>query len=629
MSLAARRRNSAPSRESLLKVELPAPSGGINTVAPLGSEDFPLTDAVYAYNVLSGGQYGSQSRRGFQEWNTGLTGGIDNTVRSTVPYQGSKKSGIADKLFMATAKGIFDCSTSGAGPPLVQGFGLNNLDAGFCIQHAFTTPAGHFLMLCDEQNGLFQYTELTNTWAPAVCDTAAPWTPSTLVVAGIRVVNGNNVYQCAVGGTTGTGTGPTGTGSGIADGATVTWNFVKAAVANAIGPSIADQNNGLHVGAEATLTSTFAFVTVWGSRLWFVERDTSRAWYLNVNSINGVATSFDFGLKMRVGGPLVGLYGWTYDSGGGQNSMSMRLVALSTAGDVVIFQGSDPSSANTFQLSGAWYLPGLPYGRRCAVEYGGDMLVLCQLGVVSLETLILNGTAEYDRTQYVTYKISRLFSSLVTQWGALQGWGMVIHPQDNCLLIFVPQPVGYAPLQLAMAFTAKRPWSVYRGLPILSAGAWNIGPGGKQLFFGTSDGRVCVNQGYVDNVTLASPGSYTAVACSILTAFYAEDQDFKTLQHCIPHILSQVPNPGIEAVAKFEFDTSEPADTSSSGAGAAGTWDNSKWDQSVWAADQIPSNQVVGLFGEGRAVALAIRFDAISLTTFVGATVFFTRGGSM
>ena len=614
-----------PRPQTLEEVELPAPSGGINTVDPLGA--MPATDAIYAYNLIRG-QYGMQSRLGFQEWVTNLTGGADSSVRTVLPYQGSKKNGAADKLFAVTATGIWDCSNSTQAPTKSIAFSFSGLDAGYGSSHAFTTPAGHFMLFCDEQNGLFLYTESTGAWAAVVGDVAAPWTASTFVVAGTEVINDSpsRVYVCKTGGTTGSGAGPTGTGAGITDGSTVTWDYVKPAVANAIGPSIADQNNGLYVGAAAVnLPSSFAFVTVWASRLWLVERDTSRAWFLNVNSIFGAATAQDFGIKMRVGGPLIGLYGWSYDAGAG---MATRLVGISSAGDIVIYGGTDPTSAQTFGLVGAWYLPGPPYGRRCAVEYGGDMLVICQLGVVPLSKLIVGNAVEFDKTQYTTYKVSKLFSQLVTTFGGLQGWAIVVHPQDNALLILVPQPAGYAPLQLAMSFTT-RAWSVYRGLPMLSAAAWSIGPGGKQLFFGTADGRLCQNTGYVDNVQLASPSSYTAIAWSLLHAYHAEDGRFKVMRQARPHILSQVPNPVIEVVAKFDYDTGEPADTSSSGAGGSGTWDNATWDQSIWQSDSTPFNPTIGLVGAGRAVAIAVRGQAVSLTTYVGSTVYFEPGGLM
>ena len=37
--------------------------------------------------------------------------------------------------------------------------------AGRGIHHAFVTPGGHFLVYCDEENGLCVYTEATDTWA--------------------------------------------------------------------------------------------------------------------------------------------------------------------------------------------------------------------------------------------------------------------------------------------------------------------------------------------------------------------------------------------------------------------------------------------------------------------------------
>lgn len=585
-------------------VPFPAPLGGMNTVDPIA--EMKAIYAIYLYNLIPC-EYGLRARLGFQEWCTGLTGGVDNGVRSTIPYQGSRKNGSADKVFNMTAAGIWDCTNSSQSPSEVLAFPSAAGDSGFGISHAFSTPAGHVLEYCDEVNGLYQYTELTNTWAAAATGVAALWQTSTFVAAGTRVQNVGNVYVAATPGTTAAnGNGPTTMGAGIADGSTgLTWNYVGAAVANVIGPSIADQNNGLYTG-NAQLTATFVFVTVWGSRLWFVERDSSRAWYLPVNQVTGVATSFDFGVKMRKGGFLVGLYGWSYDGGSG---MQMQLVGISSAGDIVIYVGTDPSSAASFALKGAWDCGGVPYGRRIAVESGGEVFVLSLLGALPLSKLI-TGSSIFDRAQYATKNIHNLFNLLAQTFKTLPGWSIHIHPQDNALLIVIPQPAGYPNLQLAMSFSTQG-WGQYRNLPILSAGVLN-----GQFYFGTADGRVCVNQGYVDNVQLANPAGYVPVAWSLLHAFVTGGNMRQKLINMLrPVVLSGVNAPGLQAVAKFDYDTSEPLDTSSVGGNAG--WDVAQWDVAQWTSDYTPQQTFIGAAGMGRAVSVAVRGQAVSRTIYV------------
>lgn len=602
-----------PRPPTIETAHMPAPIGGINTV-DAGSA-MPPTDCVYLYNMVPA-EYGLRSRLGYQEWCTGLTGSTDNTVRSILPFTGNHKSGSSNALFASTSSGIWDVSATSATPSQLVTFGVTTGDAGFGTWCVMATPAGRFFLLCDEENGLYIYSENSTTWTKVVLGTTQLWQPSTVYLVGNKTVNGGNEYIVTSEGESASSGGPSGTGTGISDG-TVTWNYVGAAATGVIGPSLADQQAGFS-GDPAN----FAFVAVWKSRVWLVERDSTRAWYLDVNSIFGTATSFDFGGKMRAGGPLVGLYDWSYDSGGGLDSL---LVGISTAGDVVIYQGTDPTSATTFGLKGAWFVGGVPYGRRIATDYGGDILILSTLGVISLSKLIVGQpVVAGDRSFYATGKIANLFNNLVSTSGTLQGWSLHVHPTDNVLLIAVPSVAGQATTQLAMSFVTKG-WGQYRDLPLLSAGVWN-----GTLYFGTADGRVCINTGYVDDVQLADSNQYMPVAWSVLSSFQnLGSARNKRVESIRPILESQSPSPLVQVTAKYDFDLSEPPPPTgaASGTGSDNTWDDAKWDGSLWGGDYNASQALQGATGMGRFAAIAARGSAVSRTLLVGFDVFFQQGG--
>jgi hypothetical protein len=649
---------------TLQKEHFPAPSGGVNSVDP--ASEIPPTDCVYAYNLVRA-QLGLRTRSGYREWAINLTGGTDNSVRTVIPYNGAAQNQTKDKLFAATSTGIWDITqqtttawagtttyavgqtvsnsgniyictiggvSAGAGGPSgtnssivdntvtwsyvgsaggqVVVFATPTGNAGYGVFHAFSNPGGHYLVYCDEVNGLFLYTESTGLWTQGAAGVAALWQTNIAISVGTQVQVNGNVYIATVAGvTSATPAGaPTGTGNGQVDN-TVTWNYVSAKVASVIGPSVADQNNGL------TITpAQFVSVTVFKSRIWFTEAGATRGWYLGANAIFGEATSFDFGVKARVGGPLVGLFNWSYDGGSGLDTL---LVAISSSGDVIIYQGTDPTSAATFGLVGTWSVGGVPYGRRIAVEYGGDVLITSMLGLIPLSKLC-TGVPVDDKSIYDTYKVSNLFNQLAVTYQTQLGWAIIIHPTDNCILVNIPQPLGWAQLQFAMAFSSKS-WSFYRNLPIVSASVWN-----GLLYIGTIDGRVCVCQGAIDNVTLSNPAAnQKPVAWSLLTCFKgAEKPTRKIIRQIRPSVLSAVPNPVIQAVAKLDFDTVEPIDTSANSVGGPGTWDHGVWDVSKWGSDFSPAIPTIGAYGVAQlAVGIALRGQAISSTTIVGADLFY------
>jgi hypothetical protein len=599
-------RRQRPRRQLDESATIPAPIGGINTV---DGSDMPALDCIYLFNMIAS-EHGLRSRLGYREQCTGLTGGADLEVRSTLAFTGSRANGSTDKLFGVTSTGIWDCTAEGAlTAPLIT-FASAAEYAGYGSSHICTTPAGRFLLYCDEQNGLFVYSETTGLWSQVVVGTTQLWQASTTYVIGNKVINGGKEYVCDTDGVSAASGGPTGTGTNIADN-TTRWDYVDSAPSSVIGPCLADQNAGFTADP-----ANFAHVTVWKNRVWFTEKNTSRAYYLGVNAIYGTATSFDFGSKMRAGGHLVGLYNWTYDGG---NGLDTSLVGVSGAGDVVVYGGTDPSSASTFGNKGCWFVGAVPFGRRIATEYGGDLLIMSLLGVVPISKLVLSGKTD-DQSIYTTGKIANLFNQIASASRTLPGWALYIHPSDNALLVTHPSSSNNGNTdQLAMSF-ATRGWGRYRDLPILSACIW-----AGDLYFGTADGRVCRSIDYVDNVLLSDPSSYSAVKWSLLTAYRdlgsGRQKQVKLIQ---PVILSGASSPVIQSTAKYDFDLVEP--TAPSGTPSGG-WDSGLWDSALWDGDYVANSDIVGAAGMGRDVAIAIRGSATSRTVLAKVRVTFEQGG--
>lgn len=397
-----------------------------------------------------------------------------------------------------------------------------------------------------------------------------------------------------------------------------------------------DEENGYHVYSETTDTwvavamggggsevsgvdpANFCFVTVWKSRAWFVEKDSAKAWYLDAGSIFGTATmlNLDRAAQFRAGGGLVGLWNWTLDGGVGIDDF---LVAVSGGGDVAIYQGSDPAEATTFALKGTWQAGALPAGRRVATNFGGDVLLMTKSGIRPLSQLVVGGDGAGT---YATQKIANLFNSLMLTRSELPNWAMHIHPEDNSIIVTVPTDTGQATEQLAQMLW-NRSWSRYRDLPIFSAGVW-----GKKLHFGTADGRVCINDGYVDGITLADPNSYTVVQWAALTAFQnLGNARQKRVQMIRPTVLSDGVAPTFQAEARYRYDFREIDSVTETATVSGNAWDAAVWDTDVFGGDYQATQVVRGAVGMGVDVAIAIRGIAKARTVLVGIDVAFDQGG--
>lgn len=394
-----------------------------------------------------------------------------------------------------------------------------------------------------------------------------------------------------------------------------------------------DEANGLHVytqtgatwaavamGAGATQIANvnpanLVHVTEFKRRVWLVERDSTSAWYLAAGAIYGAATEFDFGVHFSQGGHLVGLWNWTYDGGAGPDD---RLVAISSAGDVVVYQGTDPASASTFGKVGAWKIGPLPAGRDVVIDVGGDLYILASQGLLPLSRLVVGAEAR----AFETVKIQNLYNRLMLTRRNSRGWSMHLHPEDNALLVLYPDYSTELNQQLVQAIGVPgRPWFRYRDVPMHCATIWE-----GRLHFGTQDGRVCVSRDDLDNVKLADASGYDRIEWRLLTSF--QRMRGRNIQvHLLRPTFSvdgAAPEYAIEA--KYGFDLS---DATAPGAAAApsGTWDNAIWDTDLWGSDGAPVTGLRGAVGMGHSVAVALRGSNVCRTTLVDISVLAEVGG--
>lgn len=397
-----------------------------------------------------------------------------------------------------------------------------------------------------------------------------------------------------------------------------------------------DEVNGYHVYSEATGLwaavamgggasqvsgvdpTTFVYVTVFKGFACFAKRDSTDIWILPIGSVYGAASRLGVGYKLQAGGSIVGLYSWTYDGGAGLDD---SLVAVSKGGDVVVFQGTDPTASDSFGISGVWGVGKVPAGRNLATPFGGDLLLLTRGGILPMSRLVVGKPLDADT--YETRKISNLFNQLMLSYGDTLGWSLNLHPEESALIVTVPTGAGLPTTQLAMSL-ADRSWSQLRDLDIYSCAPYE----GK-LYYGTSDGRVGINDGNVDGVTLADPTAYAAIQYSGVGAFQNYGTGAKKQVHIIkPYFMSRSAAPSFSVGARYDFNLNE-LDAVSLSAASGGTWDSGLWDDMVWGGDYAASTGVRGASGLGSNIAIAWRGASVDRTVLTGFEISFSTGGML
>jgi len=387
-----------------------------------------------------------------------------------------------------------------------------------------------------------------------------------------------------------------------------------------------DESNGYYVytegtgwakptqGAGATQINnvdpaTFVWVVSHKERVWFVQRNTATAWYLATGAVFGAATQFNFGNKFRRGGYLVGLYTWTLDGGTGIDDY---LVAISSSGDVLIYQGTDPSVATSWSLVGEWYIGPPPAGRRNVSAFGGDLYVLSSYGLLPLSKLIA-GVLIQNQTEYVSRKISPLINSIMTALRTTLGWEVRLVPSENLLLISTPPLANYPRQQFVQSLNTQG-WAIYRDLPYNTGNSWN-----GAFYIGDTNGSVYLHTGNTD--------LGLAIKWSMLSSFqeYEETGRYHRV-HIIRPVFLSLASPSFAVQVKYDYDLSEVLAPVSSGLLSGALWDVGLWDVGLWGGGSAPISVVRGGAGLGRAMAVGLNGSSTSDTTLLRFDLMFDTG---
>ncbi len=336
-------------------------------------------------------------------------------------------------------------------------------------------------------------------------------------------------------------------------------------------------------------TSTCTNINLHMKRVWLIQPTTCSAWYLPVNSIAGAALQFPLGTVFYRGGQLTAMASWSLDAGAGIQAFA---AFFSDQGEVAIYQGTDPSSATTWSLVGV-YWTGSPIGKRCAVQFGRDVLVISQEGLVPLSQALITG--RIDTKIAITDKIQNTVSSSITSYGSSFGWQVIQFPQQNMVLLNVPVSVGLQEQYVMNTITGA--WARFKGWP---ANCWELY--NDQLYFGEN--------GVVRKAWQGTSDHNNPIAGEVLQAFnyFKEETQANTLKEftlCRP-LLSVDNNPGITFGLNTDFDMTTPTGIPTFLASGAGLWNTGLWNKAQWGGNPAIQKAWQSAFGIGYCAAAHI-----------------------
>lgn len=337
--------------------------------------------------------------------------------------------------------------------------------------------------------------------------------------------------------------------------------------------------------------STLKGVTSHKLRLWAIEAGTLSAWYMDtVLAISGGMSELNVGPLCERGGELAALATWTRDGGSGLDDL---FVLITSEGEVIVYQGSSPAETSWFMV-GRYQIPRPIGGTRCVTRVGGSLMVLTELGVMSMDE-VMSGAPVRSRMTDAIYPSFRVQAETR---GDSDLWGIIHHTGKQRLICNVPSD-GSEWWQYVFSLRTGA-WCRFIGQ---RAQCWAEHDG--KLWFGSPDGVVYeADSGLDDDGTPIS----AEVICAP-TSFGAPT--LKWFKRARLHFQSDA---AIAPSVAIVPDYANPFDVLSSETVTDGTagaeWDVADWDVAEWGGFLRGQTVTVGLSGYGSVGALRVAVRA-------------------
>ena len=547
---------------------VPAPIGGWNARDSLAN--MSPTDAVQMINFFPT-PTDVTMRKGYSKSSTGITGKVESLMTYT------KNSGY--DLFAFAGTKIYNAEPSTA----VEVFsGTSNAKFQFVNM---TNTAGHYLVACNGidptmiYDGTRWFYVATTTTAQTISSitrggtgnltatvtTAAPHglvDKNRVTISGATESNYNGTYIIDVTGTT-----------------TFTYTMATAPAANAtvVGSYTV-------IGITGVDSKNFVNVNLFKNRLYFTEKDTLNCWYLPVDSIGGAASPLYFGGIARNGGYLQAMGTWTLDAGQGADDYAVFVTSM---GEVIVYNGTDPNDATKWALKGVWQL-GQTFSRRCFFKWAGDLLLLTQDGLVPLASALQS--SRLDPRINLTDKIYFAVSQAATQYYANFGWQINYYASENMLILSIPTNDG---MEQYVMHTITKAWARFTGI---EAYCWEVS-GDADMHFG-GDGYV----GIFYEAT-ADDGQNISAAVQQAYSYFDSPGQQKRFTMVRPILQSDGGIPSVLCGISTDF---QPVDNLGAisfnpSSQTVGIWDSGKWDENNWGGGLITTRIWQGVTGIGFA----------------------------
>lgn len=336
-------------------------------------------------------------------------------------------------------------------------------------------------------------------------------------------------------------------------------------------------------------TSLLTNVSVWKNRVWFVEKNSMRCWYLPLQSIAGAANVFDFSTIFKLGGYIVAQTNFTFQ---GSVDVDVYNCICTSEGEVAVYKGTDPSIATAFSLVGIFRV-GRPTGPRSFTRVGGDVVAITADGFFEFSDGIF--VDRVSTSKAASDKINKGVTADFNAYANTFGWDIKLHPAGSKLIVNVP--AGGASRQYVMN-TNTTSWCRFTG--------WNASCFelfGDKLMFGGSD--------YVAWADNGSDDAGTAIFGDVAPAFgYFGTKTIKRFTMIRPIIQSDGAL-NLSIGMNYDFQLAAPTSSPALSFTSGSPWNTSAWNISPWQGSLTTKAGWIGVTGNGFAASPRITCSVV------------------
>jgi hypothetical protein len=316
-------------------------------------------------------------------------------------------------------------------------------------------------------------------------------------------------------------------------------------------------------GYTGNAVQEFVYVNAYKARLFFIPRNSLSFWYLPPAVAGGALLEFDLSSQCKMGGYLVAMASWTRDAGDGQDDVA---VFVTSEGEAIVYQGDNPSQANSWSKIGAFFV-GRPLGRRCLMQLAGDILILTENGAFPISAAMQSASVNYQYA--ISSKIEPVFTESGRTSGRIFGWEAILYPAQQALLVNVPVTEDGIHYQYVMN-TSTKSWCRFVGWDAETFVIFN-----RELYFSRGNAVYKAWNGAVDGSDTIS--YYGKQAFSN----FGQPNNLKVFKFFRP--IMQVNGTLNYATAiDIDFDESPLIGLTSTGNVNGMTWNVSLWNEAKW-----------------------------------------------